>query len=153
VTVVSGATIGELRDRATAEMRERVDQQGSARSDGDISAIVAFVDAYAWSKADGGMFDAKQFALWRLLQDLVPTAKAHGWDAVRSRVTSILEGSGCWERIGGERGSQWWLRRRWGTDAAEIPEDRPPGCRRQDDDGLCRDGWTDPRFCARCARS
>jgi len=132
-------------------MRARVDAAGSARTDGDIADIVAFVDAYAWSKSDGGIFDAKHHALWRLFQTLAPTNSDDGWDALRSRVTGTLEGAGCWQRIGGERGSQWWLRKRWGVESITPSAPTEPVCKFLDSDDECRDGITDPRFCSRCA--
>jgi len=151
VSKLTRPNLGELRAKAQSQMIARVDASGSARTDGEIDDIVAFVDAYAWSKSDGGIFNSGQHALWRLFQSLAATNGDNGWDNLRNRVTGILEGAGCWERIGGERGSQWWLRRRWGVEPTTPSVRSEPVCRFLDGDNECRDGITDPRFCSRCA--
>ena len=150
---MTGSGYTELKDRAVAEMRVRVDRDGSVRSDGNLDSIVSFVDAYARSKARHGIFDAQQYALWRLFKSLVPASTDSGWDAVRARVTRSLEVAGCWQRLGGERGQQWTLHHRWGTDPA-VPTDAVAArCLLLDEDGSCADGMSDPRFCARCSRA
>ena len=139
----------ELKARATRDLQTRVTPHG-VRSDGSIEAVVAFVDAYARLKSEGAIFDAQKYALWRLFRSLAPVAPDSAWDGVRVRVTRTLEGAGCWERFGGERGQQWWLHHRWGSNPAESPMSEMPTCLRLDEDGLCGDGMDDPRFCSRC---
>lgn len=107
-----------LRERARANLSMGVSADGSVDSGGDIDVVVAFIDAYAWSKTEAGRFDAQQYALGRMLQDLVRTPRTNQWNTVHARAVRALEDAGCWERIGGPHGQQWWLRHRW--DAAEA---------------------------------
>ncbi len=139
----------QLKSKAQEELIGRTRQDGSVDSEGDISAIVDFVEAYAWANRDHEhVFDARQHAIWRLFQELAPTTNDSQWDAVRARTTGILEGAGCWVRHGGVRGQQWTIRKRRfpGEDQTSVE----PTCLRRDADGDCVDGMDDPRFCSRC---
>lgn len=145
----------ELKRQAEIELMRRTGS-GSVDSEGDITVLLAFLDAFARRHAIGGMFSAKDHAIWRLFQSMAPIDRTADWNRLRARLTSTLEGAGCWERIGGERGQQWWLHKVWvpGTTRAHMvpAPTAKPVCLRLDEDGQCVDGMAEPRFCSRCAR-
>ena len=87
------------------------------------------------------VFDEKKHAIWRLLQQLAPTRADSQWDGVRLRTTRILEGSGCWERLGDREGQQWIIRKRRDIEG-QLHLTKPPYAPGSTPTGIASTEWT-----------